>query len=64
MQPIPVGTLVIYRRGWASGRIYEARVASVELSDTDEFIYTLDDGHWCYAGQIIEGNVGTDMAYI
>lgn len=63
MHPIQVGTSVIYRRGWTSYRSYMALVEFVELSDSGEFVYTLDDGHWCYAGQIIGTEVGIEIAH-
>lgn len=52
MHPIPLGSYISYRRGWSTNRTYRSHIKSVELSDTDEFVYILEDGHWCYAGQI------------
>lgn len=53
MSPLPIGTEVLYRRGWTTDRTYTARIKRVELTDSVEIVYVLDDGHWCYHGQII-----------
>lgn len=62
MSQVSVGDLVCYKRGWTAIRTHVARVVTVETDDSGETVYTLDDGHWCYAGQIFGSADGTGYA--
>lgn len=62
MFEVSVGSHIEYKRGWTATRTHSACVTAVELSDTGEVVYILDDGHWCYYGQIIGVAGGTGYA--
>lgn len=46
-----VGDYVHYYRGWTAKYTDTAQVTLID-SEGDHVVYVLNDGHWCYEGQV------------